>query len=539
MPWLVLFLGFGFAVSAASASHLKQSLEPIVWSTTYTGTYSFSDYNRGYGRAEGDLLTQSEDFSWTRIIGETITPRANGTFTYVWTTELEANGTYDEFSTKEAGSVNLHCKLSTTTPKVEKRVVKNGTYNGKTFTRDNPPVELGWAMPLGGASVGLAPTGEDEIRVTGGADCPRPDEFLLFTPGEDGAEWQNLPRTQSFLDAFSATRTVSYNSLPFRYPMSAHEKRAGSNPQLELTSVTQLDLNSDVQFVRIRPNAKDEPPDKIGNLLLNDALNAIIGVGNPTGRDVPAVAPNPETIILPSSPGLGSVTTQVTGVLSGTVHAPRRIAGARRLAATPTLLENGSGTGTSGVSMPFRITPTAAGHSLLSGPHGDVTVTVSVKLTYDGQEFSGSRTAVVPGVTAAPTISSVTVGGTTQDPTFTIRGTDLGSEPAHDPTTTPSNQPLCPVKITGTPGYDYGTSLYLEDLNKKLAAGRYIPQTRELDCLALIVTRFTATEIDFHLGGFYQQFFPKYEISPGDELSVVVNGASLTVHVQYGKTVSS
>jgi hypothetical protein len=139
-----------------------------------------------------------------------------------------------------------------------------------------------------------------------------------------------------------------------------------------------------------------------------------------------------------------------------------------------------------------------------------------------------------PPAPAGPQITSVTFGGTVQDPSITIRGKDLGAKPAPDPATSPSNQPLCPVVITGNAGLDYGTSLYVNDVGTSTAAGRYRPALNELDCIGLIVTKFTETEVDLRLGGFYKQFYPKYAIPNGHVVEAVVNGATITVHVKYG-----
>ena len=70
--------------------------------------------------------------------------------------------------------------------------------------------------------------------------------------------------------------------------------------------------------------------------------------------------------------------------------------------------------------------------------------------------------------------------------------------------------------IKGNAGLDYGTSLYLNDNTGNFAAGRYRPTLNELDCIGLIVTKFTPTEIDFRPGSGYQQFSPKYQINDGD-----------------------
>ncbi len=156
----------------------------------------------------------------------------------------------------------------------------------------------------------------------------------------------------------------------------------------------------------------------------------------------------------------------------------------------------------------------------------------------DGKLPPATAPASVP-TPAAATIQSVTVTGTPQNPSIVVHGNNLGTEPAPNPAGSPSNQPLCPVVIKGNAGLDYGTSLYLNDNTGNFSAGRYRPGLNELDCIGFVVTKFTATEVDFRPGNAYQQFFPKYQINDGDTLEIAVNGSSKTVHVKYGTAVSN
>jgi hypothetical protein len=88
--------------------------------------------------------------------------------------------------------------------------------------------------------------------------------------------------------------------------------------------------------------------------------------------------------------------------------------------------------------------------------------------------------------------------------------------------------------VAGDTGYDYGTSLYLANSAQIWAAGRYRPQLNETDCLDLIVTKFTPTEVEFHIGPFYKRFYPKYELTPGLQVQLVVNNATYNTNVKYG-----
>ena len=86
---------------------------------------------------------------------------------------------------------------------------------------------------------------------------------------------------------------------------------------------------------------------------------------------------------------------------------------------------------------------------------------------------------------------------------------------------------------------DYGTSFYVAGVSKGFAGGRYRPSLGELDCIDIVATKFTSTQVDFHFGPFYAQNYQQFALNPGDVLQFVVNGASRTVHVKYGATVTS
>ena len=118
------------------------------------------------------------------------------------------------------------------------------------------------------------------------------------------------------------------------------------------------------------------------------------------------------------------------------------------------------------------------------------------------------------------------------------RGKNLGKLPAPNPAGHPSGQQGCPV-IAGDNGYDYGTSFYVVGVSKGFAGGRYRPSLPELDCIDLVVTKFTSTEVGFHFGPFYAQNYTKFALNPGDVVRVVINGASITVPVKYGASASS
>lgn len=137
-----------------------------------------------------------------------------------------------------------------------------------------------------------------------------------------------------------------------------------------------------------------------------------------------------------------------------------------------------------------------------------------------------------------PSISLIIFGGTPTNPDITVRGTDLDYQPYQPvppkvPSSTPSNQKLCPVAIKGIPGYDYGQKLFFVDKSAKpeWSAGRYRPALGELDCIGIIVTRYTSGEVVFHFGGYFKQ--AHYRVNPGDFVGIQVNQVGTGVHVKY------
>ena len=122
--------------------------------------------------------------------------------------------------------------------------------------------------------------------------------------------------------------------------------------------------------------------------------------------------------------------------------------------------------------------------------------------------------------------------GGSEAPTVTINGTGLGTQPAPNPDYTPEGHPLCPVTPSGNQGYDYGSNgLYLSDTAHKWSAGRYRPDGGELDCIGLLVSQFTPTQVVFQLGSFYTK--PQYSLDEGDTYELAVNGTVFLGTVHY------
>jgi hypothetical protein len=138
-----------------------------------------------------------------------------------------------------------------------------------------------------------------------------------------------------------------------------------------------------------------------------------------------------------------------------------------------------------------------------------------------------------PPRSCTPKITSVAFHGGPAHPSVVVRGACLGSRPQPQPPGHPSGLNGCPT-VAGDNGYLYGTNLYLALPSANWAAGRYRPELNETDCLDLVVTKFTPTEVDFHFGQPYVSFYPKFSLAPGSQVQVGVNGLTYDATVKYG-----
>jgi hypothetical protein len=139
-------------------------------------------------------------------------------------------------------------------------------------------------------------------------------------------------------------------------------------------------------------------------------------------------------------------------------------------------------------------------------------------------------------------ITSVVFTGGEAHPVITVRGHGFGAEPRRDPGYHPPGHPLCPVKKPKGNlkrfGYDYGTSLFLQNSsgNPIWAAGRYRPALDELDCIGVIVTKYTSSKLVFKLGAAYPHYPgapATYHLKNGNVYIVQVKGSRMTGHVRF------
>jgi hypothetical protein len=110
-----------------------------------------------------------------------------------------------------------------------------------------------------------------------------------------------------------------------------------------------------------------------------------------------------------------------------------------------------------------------------------------------------------------PTIKSVKFKGTETEPTVVIKGTGLGSLPFE----AAEEVPGCFEGETAT-GNDFGSNVVFENTTEGWSAGE-----GPGDCIGLIFSSFTETEVIYHFGSAYSHYDP---LQTGDSYIVKVNG---------------
>jgi hypothetical protein len=232
-------------------------------------------------------------------------------------------------------------------------------------------------------------------------------------------------------------------------------------------------------------------------------------------------APAPATINAPAAP--------VNGQLTGTATFGSSGKGLRNRTATVVLATINSPVHASTANqIAVRFDP--SGLAALRGLAGPSRLTLRLALMpNNGARINATRTVTLA---PAPEISSVTFSGGPANPTVVIHGTNLGKRPPAQPRSHPSGLNGCP-NTPGDIGYDYGTNLYISLPANNWAGGRSRPNLNELDCIDLVVTKFTPSDVDFRFGPFYTSTYPKFSLAPGSRVDISVNGTTTTTTVAY------
>ena len=132
-------------------------------------------------------------------------------------------------------------------------------------------------------------------------------------------------------------------------------------------------------------------------------------------------------------------------------------------------------------------------------------------------------------------IRHVEFRGTPRDPEIVIYGRHFGRRPEPSPQRGTSNLGNC-GPIPGHTGSDYGDRLWLEDRTADWSAG----YAGYVDCIGLIIRKYSDDEIAFRFGSLYGQSFGQpnplggtYGLRAGDDVGVTVRGVVFETHVHF------
>jgi hypothetical protein len=129
----------------------------------------------------------------------------------------------------------------------------------------------------------------------------------------------------------------------------------------------------------------------------------------------------------------------------------------------------------------------------------------------------------------------VSISGTPSRPVFVLTGNALRLPPTN-PSGSPGRRRLCTLQIQGVAGHDYGDSFYVtvragRHGRRLFGAGRYHPQSSELDCIGIVVLSKSRRRISFTFGSAYNEFgYPR--LTGGRRVIVVIRGEERAMLVQ-------
>ena len=141
-----------------------------------------------------------------------------------------------------------------------------------------------------------------------------------------------------------------------------------------------------------------------------------------------------------------------------------------------------------------------------------------------------------PRLTLTAAAGPVSLSGSPARPVFVLTGRALRL-PAPNPLGTPARRRLCTLRIHGVAGRDYGDEFYVTVYagrggRRLFGAGRYHPQSNELDCIGLVVLSKSPQRISFTFGSAYSEF--KYPVvTEGRRVRVVFRGEARTMLARY------
>jgi hypothetical protein len=165
---------------------------------------------------------------------------------------------------------------------------------------------------------------------------------------------------------------------------------------------------------------------------------------------------------------------------------------------------------------------------------------ISLKALLVGASLLGAlAVAGSSGAAGKPTITSVGLAGSQAKPLFVIHGKNFGQLPGAGQL--PSASSGCRAdKAPASQGINFGNKLYFVDLSNKFSAGLsgpYKGTADVIDCVGVIIKSFSSSKVEYALGSDYTKH--PYSVKSGDRVTFVVNGATATLRVRYGVTVSN
>lgn len=121
-----------------------------------------------------------------------------------------------------------------------------------------------------------------------------------------------------------------------------------------------------------------------------------------------------------------------------------------------------------------------------------------------------------------PIIKSVKFSGFPKEPTVVIKGRGMGSLPFEAAEAVP---PCFEEEVAS--GDDFGTTVTFQEPSEGWTAGE-----GPGDCIGLVFSTFTETEVVYHFGSAYSHYSP---LAKGDEYSLTINGLTHSGTVKIKK----
>jgi hypothetical protein len=355
---LALLLGATLAPGLATAKPAKTR-----WTTTYTGkTAQYYEWH-GVNNFTGESFATEEvaQYAWTAVEREDLIP-SHGKVKASRTLVTHAYG-FHRYHTTEDPSKNHDCSFS-----LDSSPIKGTPSNGfipKT-ARDNPLLIVEWRIPY--------TTSTDP-----GCEGWSPS----FAPA-------GLPGLTGQGEAVIGSANVRFKDLPFHKNFyDSRQHSATDDAGIKYTGRVFLDSH-----VKFNHGGEQDDPDKLGNLLLKDAVKILAVEAADAGARSSVATGEPEPIPVPGLPSDGTVTFEVNGDLA---PGPPRMA---RAAAAPTVLATVTRKLKAQVGAVLILAPTDAGRSFLAAPRPARRVTITATFDPKGpkRRLSKSRTVTLPAL---------------------------------------------------------------------------------------------------------------------------------------------